>query len=70
MREKKERKLRRTRVYTSLLLVLLALVAVTAATVAWFSIADKTKVNTMGMNVTGDPDLGSTWILMGLWKNT
>ena len=56
-KEKKERKLRRTRVYTSLLLVLLALVAVTAATVAWFSIADKTKVNTMGMNVTGDPDL-------------
>ena len=36
----------RTRVYTSLLLVLLALVAVTAATVAWFSIADNTRVRT------------------------
>ena len=37
----------RSRLYTSVLLVLLALVAVTAATVAWFSIADNTKVKSM-----------------------
>ena len=55
--KKNDRKMIRTRVYTSLLMAILALVAVTAATVAWFSIADKTKVNTMGLNVTGDPDL-------------
>lgn len=47
----------RTRVYTSLLLVLLALVAVTAATVAWFSIADNTRVRTMGLQIIADPDL-------------
>ena len=55
--KKNDRKMIRTRVYTSLWMAILALVAVTAATVAWFSIADKTKVNTMGINVTGDPDL-------------
>lgn len=55
--KKNDRKMVRNRVYTSLLLAILALVAVTAATVAWFSIADKTKVNTMGLNITGDPDL-------------
>ena len=47
----------RTRVYTSLLLVLLALVAVTAATVAWFSIADNTRVRTMGLQIIADPDM-------------
>ena len=39
------------------LLVLLALVAVTAATVAWFSIADNTKVKTMGLDIIADTDL-------------
>lgn len=62
--KKNDRKMIRTRVYTSLLLAILALVAVTAATVAWFSIADKTKVNTMGLNVTGDRIFGSTWTPM------
>lgn len=47
----------RTRVYSSLLLVLLALVAVTAATVAWFSIADNTRVRTMGLQIIADPDM-------------
>lgn len=37
---------------TSLLLVLIALVAVTAATVAWMSISDHTRVNSLDMQVT------------------
>lgn len=40
----KKNKVIRSRFYTSVLLVLMALVAVTAATVAWFSIADNTRV--------------------------
>ena len=47
----------RSRLYTSLLLVLMALVAVTAATVAWFSIADNTKVKTMSLDIVADTDL-------------
>lgn len=39
-------------VHTSILLVLLALVSITAATVAWFSIADRTKVRSMSMEIT------------------
>ena len=42
----------RNRVYTSILLVLLALVAITAATVAWFSIADNTRVRTMSLDLS------------------
>lgn len=42
--KKEENRAVRNRLYTSILLVLLALAAITAATVAWFSIADKTKV--------------------------
>ena len=47
----------RKRLYTSFLLFLLALVAITAATVAWFSIADKTRVKTMGLDITAGVDL-------------
>ena len=45
------------RAYLSVLLVLLALVALTAATVAWFSIADKTRVQTMGLDIVSDVEL-------------
>ena len=47
----------RSRLYTSVLLVLLALVAVTAATVAWFSIADNTKVKSMSLDIVSGTDL-------------
>ena len=47
----------RSRLYTSVLLVLLALVAVTAATVAWFSIADNTKVKSMSLDSVSGTDL-------------
>lgn len=47
----------KSRVYTSLLLVLLALVAVTAATVAWFSIADSTRVRTMSLDIMADTEM-------------
>lgn len=55
--KRKKQKDMRARVYTSILLLLLALVAVTAATVAWFSIADNTRVRTMGLQIIADPDL-------------
>ena len=42
---------------TSILLVLLALVSVTAATVAWMTIADRTKVRTMRMEITSGANL-------------
>ena len=42
---------------TSVLLVLLALVSVTAATIAWFSIADRTKVRSMNMEITTGANL-------------
>ena len=47
----------RSRLYTSVLLALLALVAVTAATVAWFSIADNTKVKSMSLDIVSGVDL-------------
>ena len=53
---KKKKKLR-NQLYTSVLLVLMALVAVTAATVAWFSIADNTKVRSMSLDIMTDVDL-------------
>ena len=55
--QKKKEKLTRSRLYTSILLVFLALVAVTAATVAWFSIADRTKVKTMSLDIMTDVEL-------------
>lgn len=42
---------------TSVILVLLALVSVTAATIAWFSIADRTKVRSMSMDITTGANL-------------
>lgn len=45
------------RLYLSVLLALLALVGVTAATVAWFSIADNTKVRTMSLDIKTDASL-------------
>ena len=42
---------------TSILLVLLALVSITAATVAWMTIADRTKVRTMRMEITSGANL-------------
>lgn len=47
----------RQRVYISLMLTLIALVAITSATVAWFSIADRTKVNTMGLDIVADVEM-------------
>ena len=52
-----EKKNVRQRVYISFMLTLIALVAVTAATVAWFSIADRTKVNTMGLDIVADVEM-------------
>lgn len=43
------------KLYLSFLLVLLALVSVTAATVAWFTIADNTRLHSMSMDVTSGP---------------
>lgn len=48
---------RRQMVRTSLLLVLLALVSVSAATYAWFSIADRTRVGSMSMEITTGANL-------------
>ena len=53
---KKKKKIR-NQLYTSVLLVLMALVAVTAATVAWFSIADNTRVRTMSLDIVTDVDM-------------
>lgn len=41
--------------YLSLLLVLLALVSVTAASVAWFTIADNTRLHSISMDVSAGP---------------
>lgn len=41
----------------SILLALIALVSVSAATVAWFTIADFTKVRSMGMEITSGTNL-------------
>ncbi|MDO5339578.1 MAG: hypothetical protein Q4E78_05635 [Eubacteriales bacterium] len=55
--KKQQKKTVYNRLYTSILLVLLALVAVTAATVAWFSIADKTRVRTMSLDIITDVEM-------------
>lgn len=55
--KKQQKKTVYNRLYTSILLVLLALVAVTAATVAWFSIADKTRVRTMSLDIMTDVEM-------------
>lgn len=56
-RKREKNRVARNRLYTSVLLVLLALAAITAATVAWFSIADKTKVKSMSLDIESDVDL-------------
>ena len=43
------------KLYLSLLLVLIAFVSVAAASVAWFTIADHTRLHSIGMNVTSGP---------------
>jgi hypothetical protein len=48
---------RQKSLYTSVLLVLLALVSVTAATVAWFTIADRTRLRSMSMEITSGASL-------------
>lgn len=53
MKQKSSRQL----LTTSLLLVLAALVSVTAATAAWMTIADRTRVNTMRMDITSGANL-------------
>lgn len=45
------------RLYTSVLLALLALVSVAAATAAWFTIADRTRLRSMDMQVTTGSNL-------------
>ena len=55
--KRREKKRTHSQVYVSVLLALLALVAVTAATVAWFSIADRTKVRSMSLDIVTDVDL-------------
>ena len=42
---------------TSALLFLLALVSITAATVAWMTIADRTRVRSMRMEITSGANL-------------
>jgi len=51
MKQEKKTELRQ-RGLMSLLLFLLALVGITTATVAWFTIADQTRVSTISMDVT------------------
>lgn len=53
----KDSKSGRQMAHTSLLLALLAFVSVTAATVAWFTIADYTKVKSMNMEITSGANL-------------
>ncbi|MGM9613171.1 MAG: hypothetical protein ACI3XZ_06650, partial [Butyricicoccus sp.] len=43
------------KLYLSILLALIALVSVTAATVAWFTIADNTRLHSMSMDVSSGP---------------
>lgn len=47
-----EGKRERNRLYVSILLFLAAMVSLSAATVAWFTIADFTKVHSMSMEIT------------------
>lgn len=56
-KSEQQKKQVKRRAYLSVLLALLAFVALTAATVAWFSIADKTRVQTMGLDIIADVEL-------------
>ena len=48
----KEKSSEKRQVLISILLAMIALVSITAATVAWFTIADFTKVHSMSMEIT------------------
>lgn len=50
--EKPDQRESRKRLYVSILLFLVALVSLSAASVAWFTIADFTKVHSMSMEIT------------------
>lgn len=52
-----ERKQTKKLLYISVLLSLLALASIAAATVAWMSIADRTRVQTMRLEIISGPDL-------------
>ena len=47
----------KNRLYVSILLFLVALVSLSAASVAWFTIADFTKVHSMSMEITSGINL-------------
>ena len=51
-KQQKQRSPQGQRALTSLILALIAVIFLSAATVAWFSIADYTKVNSISMEVT------------------
>lgn len=54
---KEEKNTTRQLLTTSILLAMLALVSITAATLAWLTIADRTKVRSMRMEVTSGANL-------------
>ena len=54
---RREKGRERKQLLISILLALIALVSVSAATVAWFTIADFTKVHSMGMEITTGTNL-------------
>ncbi|MBO5986526.1 MAG: hypothetical protein J6Q02_06980 [Lachnospiraceae bacterium] len=56
-KEKREKSPEAKRLYLSILLALIALISIVAASVAWFTIADFTKVYSMGLDVTTGTNL-------------
>ena len=56
-KRKKEKSPEAKRLYVSILLALIALTSIVAASVAWFTIANFTKVYSMGMEVTSGTNL-------------
>ena len=56
-KEKKEKSPEAKRLYVSILLGLIAIMSLVAASVAWFSIANYTKVYSMGMDITTGTNL-------------
>jgi len=55
--EKQADKTRNKTVSTTFVIVMLALIAVTTATIAWFSIADNTRLSSMRMDITSGKSL-------------
>ena len=56
---KKEEKEAGRRLYLSILLVLLAVISITAATAAWFTIADFSRVKSLGLDIHSGSNLRS-----------